>query len=161
MHALRLAAAILGFMVPYFAQAQTPYTNSACEFTVTFPNVQLIKDDEFTARTELDAVPYLMAKCVPCAQSCRLRTDLEKKVLSGLLEEFELKDYVVTPEPSPSQGFSISGRTTKGSTIRRIEARVLLGDKSILALSTAQREALDKTIAREFLQSAQRRTNAP
>ena len=161
MRGLSLLAAIPGVVLHCVAHAQTPYTNSACEFTVTFPDVRLTRDDQFTARTDLDAVPFLMAKCWRCSQSCRLRGDLEKTVLAGLIDEFDLKDYVLTREPTPGEGFFISGITTKGSSIRRIETRVLLGDTSILALSTAQRETLDKTIAREFLQSARRRANAP
>jgi hypothetical protein len=161
MHWLRLVITVVGLGFSCLCQAQTQYTNPACEFITTFPNVALTKEDDVTIRTEFEAIPYLSAKCFRCPQACRFRKDLENQLLSGLLQQFELKDYVLTPEQAPNNGFSISGITTKENSVTRIEARVLFSENSILALATVQPEAADKSVAREFLQSPKRRTNAP
>ena len=161
MNWLRLSITVVTLGFSYFCQAQTQYTNPACEFITIFPNVPLTKEDQFTTRTEFEAIPYLSAKCFRCPQACRFRQDLEKQLLAGLLQQFELKDYVLTPEQPPNNGFSISGITTKENSVTRIEARVLFSENSILALATVQPEAVDKAAAREFLQSPRRRANAP
>ncbi len=153
--AFPIAAAMLG--VSSLCQAQTVYTNAACEYNVTFPNVPLTKEDEFTARTDFEAIPYLLAKCFHCPQACRFRATLEKRLLSELLAQFELKDYVLTNEPDPHKGFFISGITTKENAVTRIEARVLFSENSILILSTVQPAGTDKSTATAFLQSAERR----
>ena len=153
--ALPIAALLLG--VATFCQAQTIYTNAACEYNVTFPDVPLTKEDEFTARTDFEAIPYLSAKCFHCPQACRFRTALEKRMLSELLAQFELKDYSLTIESDPHKGFFISGITTKENSVTRIEARVLFSENSILVLSIVQPEASDKAKATAFLQSAERR----
>lgn len=154
-----ITAATLAFST--ISQAQTPYTNSACEYSITFPAVPITKEDEFTARTEFEAIPFLSAKCFPCPQACQYRQSLEKELLSGLIAQFELKDYVLTSEPEPRTGFFISGVTTKENSVTRIEARVLFGDNSILVLATVQPVSVDKSVASAFLQSPRRRTNAP
>ena len=158
---LRLAIAIVGLGGSALCQAQTLYTNPVCEYSVTFPDVPLTKEDEFTTRTEFEAIPYLSAKCFRCPHACRFRSTLEKQLLSELLAQFELKDYVLTNESVLRSGFLISGITTKENSVTRIAARVLFSENSILVLATVQPEAVDKTIANAFLQSAQRRTNAP
>lgn len=153
--AVPLIAAILA--ASSLCQAQTVYTNAACEYKVTFPDVQLTNEDQFTARTEFEAIPYLSAKCFHCPQACRFRDTLEKQLLSDLLAQFELKDYVVKQEPAPHKGFFISGITTKENSVTRIEARVLFTANSILVLSTVQPAATDTAKATAFLQSAERR----
>ena len=153
--ALPIAAVMLG--ASSLCQAQTVYSNAACEYNVTFPDVPLTKEDEFTARTDFEAIPYLSAKCIHCPQACRFRTTLEKRLLAELLAQFELKDYVLTSESDPHKGFFISGITTKENAVTRIEARVLFSENSILVLSIVQPAATDRSTATAFLQSAERR----
>jgi hypothetical protein len=158
---LRLAIAIVGLGGSALCQAQTLYTNPVCDYNVTFPDVPLTKEDEFTTRTDFEAVPYLSAKCFRCPQACRFRSTLEKQLLSELLAQFELKDYLLTSELAPNNGFVISGITTKENSVTRIQARVLFSKHSILVLATVQPEAVAKNVANAFLQSAERRANAP
>jgi hypothetical protein len=161
MHWLTWTITVAALTFPTICEAQTSYTNSACEYTIIFPNTTITKEDEFNARTEFEAIPFMSAKCFRCPQACRYRQSLEKEILSGLLDQFELKDYVLTSEPEPKNGFSISGVTTKENSLTRIEARVLFGENSILILGTVQPVSVDQSIANSFLQSPRRKTNAP
>ena len=155
-------AIAVGVLVsPHCTQAQTQYSNPSCEYRVTFPQGQVDREDEFTARTPYEAIPYLSAKCFRCPQACRLRQKLEKELLSGLIAEFAIQDYVVTSESTPRPGFLVSGVTTKENSLTRIEARVLFGENSILVLATVRPEATDKLQAKAFLKSAEWRPNAP
>jgi len=142
-------------------QAQTVYTNASCEFNVTFPHSAITKEDESSSRTDFGAVPFLSAKCFPGPKACRFRQSLEQQLLSGLIAQFELKDYRLTNESSPSKGFLVSGVTTKENSLTRIEARVLFGDNSILVVAIVEPLSADKAVSTAFLQSAQRRPNAP
>lgn len=153
--AVATAAALVGISWP--TEAQTVYTNPACEYSVTFPDVPLEKEDQFTARTSFEAIPFLTAKCFHCPQACRYRASLEKRLLSELIAQFELKDYELKNEPEPHKGFLISGITTKENAVTRVEARVLFSENSILILSTVQPVAVDTSAAAAFLKSAARR----